>query len=333
MKALKRLAVSFFRSSFDPGYYREVLVERSTFTLTYFLVLQLILSIVASAHILIPLFKFDFSRLQAGVEQVVPAGIEVQFASGRLTVNQALPFAIPFPRKWSEYGVHALPTNIVTFIPEEELLSMRDVLAYDSVVVVGPTEAYAISSDTPPEMRVIAYPTEGQHFAVTSDHVIEAVHRFVSHPFIASKWYLWLVGWIVAAVVWPILIFWRLLVVVVLAFLATLALGFIKPTWRLRFGQMVRVTIHALTVVWVVSQAVSLVSPLRLHGIWFFMVYVGFLLVIGAAGGLQAGQATMQHHKSTKSTKSSGHGTMKSATKRSSVAHPTKSSAKSRAKT
>lgn len=270
MKQIKTFLYVFYKSLTSPRYYRDVVNAPTSFSIKYFLVLVLLVSLAVSAFKLAPAIPEMKSAINGFVNDALnlyPSDLVITSKDGNLSINQPEPYIIGMPD-----SVKQEQQDFENFIVFDSLGTLDDLEKYKTVVLVN--SANILVKDTQND-KIEVYPLkempDGQISRVDLEKLVESSADFINIlPYLAFS--LGVLG---------ILIYnfgFRLLYLVFIAVIIWV-LAKIRDL-DFDFGKSYRVAIHTLTLPLVLELLIDVFRINFDFPLWFMIVHFVYGVVV-----------------------------------------------------
>lgn len=274
-----RLLKTFFRtavlSSISPTYYNEILKTKKWFSIKYFVMLQFIISLIASAALLTSLARIDTSRMISSMIGLFPAELIVSVQNGKVTINQPLPYAVPFPGYMSaENSLQA--ANIIVFEKDGAIQKIQDLHDRSTLVAITQSSFYVLKKST--EMSVTAVPVVDKNIEITQDMFRTFGQKVLGHTFMKYKLYVV----VAAGFVIPSMFGFVLAVQAITMFFFSLVSWVIAKIFLkngLEYAVVYRLSLHSITPVLLISTALQYAHKPYVEGWLYFLPYLVWTFV------------------------------------------------------
>jgi hypothetical protein len=327
MRILKTFFHSFTNSLYNPEYYQRLRKTDFSFSVKYSLFLNFLISLVMMAMVMVPVSQFDVSGAIIKGFAAYPAELEIYGDEDGISINQDLPYSIPFPVEvFDDLGENDLEEfNFVTFDSDQNITGLDDFYKSDSIILVTETTLYAYEDGDSFERgksgQVRVQPVTGieKPFAFNVVMLNEFRDKIVSHPLFAQKLYLPIVAVGMMAVIFPIAFVFRFLTVAFYSVFAWIMSRMLFSSKNLTFNNLVQFGLHAITPLMLVAYLTSYTSNFDFSGWSYFVVYLVWMGFIMSKSANKAAGVTQSKPKAIKSKPKK---TTKKVTKKSKKASP-----------
>jgi hypothetical protein len=337
MQKLKTFFNSLFNSLTNPSYYQDIIKAPASFSWKYFLFLNFLMSFLIIGMVLIPASLFNLTEAIDRGFDLYPEELVITADETGLSVNQELPYSIPFPAElFDDVPEHArdnmevndLPLeeiedlSLITFDSDEYVTDIQDFYASESFMVVTESTIYFLKDVDTGEVHLYPMPEFEEPFEVSSLKVQELRDKIVSHPFVSKKMYLLVIAVVVIILFFPIMTLARVLTAAFYSVAAWLVAKFVFKKLKLSYSKVVQVSFHSLTLVILaatVGEATELFSLAGWNYFWVYLLWTGFIFFTINKPANTLSQSTSVKAKSTKksaSNKSASKAKKKTSSKR-----------------
>ncbi len=289
MQKIKTFFRTLFLSCTSPKYYADILKTRFGFSFKYFLFLQFLTALAIATLIIVPISRFDLVSFLNSAKNSYPKSLVVSVKSGRLSINQPLPYRIPLSGEWSKEMVTNQETSpaihyFVVFQSDKNITGALDVFAQDSFIVLTETTIYVLDNSNG-GLRV--YPiTNKENFELNQAKVDQFFSAFASNVFVKHKLYVPLMAAFFLVIVFPIMLLVGLVMAAIFGLfvwiMGKVLSGPIMAGQLLSYRKSVQVTFHSMTLITVVQKILEVAGQgQRLQGWWYllaFLLWTGFVL-------------------------------------------------------
>ncbi len=280
MNKLRTFFQTLLRSSTDPNYGQDIVKAPSTFSWKYFLLLNLIATLVIGAKILVPVSLFDAGSLIKDAAQAYPAELEVTGDQTGLHINQPLPYAVPFPENFKgtdEVGRGRrgsnIPLYLVTFARDEDIEGIEGVREYDSFAVLTQTTVYFRGDEDRNEMKVYEMPEFEQPFVINRSVVNNLMTTIAENPFIKQRLYVPLIGVASLLFIYPATLFVHLLTLAIYSLVMLVIVSLFMKTKTLGYSKLFQLGLHTITPVMIVAFVLDALGYSFFHGWLYFLAF------------------------------------------------------------
>lgn len=274
-----RILKTFFRtavlSSLSPTYYNDILKVKTRFSVKYFIALQGILSVLAAFTLLVSLARIDVSRIVSSVVSLFPVELAIRANQQGVSINQPLPYAIPFPG-YSAQDNPFQTENLIVFDKEGAIQNISDLHKKSTLIAVTQTQIYALKNAN--EMSVIALPKIDQSVEITRQMFYDIGQRITNHPFVKQKMYVYIAALIVIPAFFIITLATQSVTLFFFTLLAWVISKFLTQA-RVSFWTAYRLSLHSITPVVVLSAVLEYLHKPYIRGWVYLALYLAWTLV------------------------------------------------------
>ncbi len=275
MRALKTFVRTAILSSISPIYYNDILQTKKWFSVKYFFMLQFVISMAASLALLISLARIDTSRIISSIVGMFPAELTITTQNGKVSIDQPLPYEIPFPGYMSaENPLQA--ENVLVFEKDGAIQNVQDLHDRSTLIAVTETSLYVLKKSN--EMSVTAIPSFDQNIEITQNTFRSFGQRITENTFMKYKLYVL----VAAGIIIPALYVFVLVVqTITLLFFSVVAWICAKIFLKngLGYTTVFRLSFHTITPILLISTALHYAQRPYIEGWLYFLPYLVWTLV------------------------------------------------------
>ena len=268
MEKIKAFFYIYYKSLTTVKYYQDILKTELGFSMKYFFVLAIIVTlIVATVNLVpaVPRIESTIDSILTQSQELYPEDLVITIENGRMSTNQPDPVIIPMPQV---PGVQepdpAVDFDNLVIIDEEGTLG--DMEEYSTLFLVNESNILMWS-----EGRIEVYPLRDfPNTEITRETISNLVERF--------EGWVRLVPYIVVVLVFVALLFYYLgfrLVYLLPVALIFFIIGSIRGL-NLTYGKYYQVGLHTITLPLTVELISALAGVPILFPFWFFIVNILF---------------------------------------------------------
>ncbi len=282
--------ITFFRTlvnSFLPKYYADVYKAKFSFSFKYFLVFHILIALITTVTVLIPVVNFNPESYLDEVVEQIPKNLKFELTDGVLSLNRPLPYSIPIPEgDDGSYGKRNVE-NVVTFVKDEDFKGVAEFNNFKSMIVVTETAVYAMKATKSNEVRAYAFPIQDESIVLSTDDVPRIQSLILTHPIVAQKWYIPLIGAAVFILVYVGALAWHLLTLVFFSILSWLILKLVKSSaegLEMGFSKTFQFGMHLTTGLWIIDYVLTFVG-LSISGIPYLLAFMASMVMVSITAG------------------------------------------------
>ncbi len=296
MNKLKTFFNTVVKSVSSPPYYKDVLKAKMSFSLKYFLMLTIVLSIITAVKIMIPVTLFNIPKAADELVKQYPADLDIKMNQGRLSINQPLPYVIPMKQTGNSTGAR----NFVVFDSDKNVNSPQDFYKYNTLALVTETSIYT-NQDTNDSIKVYQIPQDAENVEINAGMLNQWKAQFLNMPVIKDKLYVPAIGLALLILLVPLMYLVRLSTAYTFAIFTYIILKVFKKSLvnnaEFSLNKLFQVSMHTTTVpilLAYITSFTSVESPIR--GLLYFGIYFVFTVFVlrrAAMGSLPTVTATV----------------------------------------
>jgi hypothetical protein len=287
MNKIKTFFLTLIKSCTQPAYYAEVVKAKFSFSLKYLLVFQALFTVLVAVRLFVPISQFDLESAIKSAADTFPQDLVVSFENQELTINQPLPYVVPFPaplfQLMMESGDPAF--SLVTFT-SDEAFQIKDFDDYSSLAVVTESAVYYISDYDHMEIGVFPFSRieeeageEAVNFMVSVQDVDQLESRILSHPFIKDRLYLHAILAALLLLLYPVLLLIRVWTLMIYSVIVWLTASLLWSGKKLNYGKIFQIGIHALTPVVLAAWLLDWLGIFQLQGWWYLGAFLVWVMI------------------------------------------------------
>ena len=252
----------------------------------YFIGLYFFITIAATVIACIAISQFDLPTIIRDVHtqalEIYPEDLEITFSQEGLSINQPLPYVVPFPDKWQKENVQLFNEegveNLIVFTSDENFSYVNDFWDYDSAVIATETLIYARKGDND---QITVQPlnkfTDELEESVTITHELISmfqVEEVTSLWFLQRTFYVPMLGVLLFIVLYPSAMIFAMVKLLIYALILFVLLKIFLHEKKLPYGKCYQVSIHADTPILILGLILSFVKGLIAFTGFFIFVLV-----------------------------------------------------------
>ncbi len=297
MRQLTTFFNSFIKSLTSPKYYADVLKAKVSFSVKYFFLLTVLLSLVMAVKIAIPLSLFNLDATLVKVIEQYPADLMINVQNGKLAINKPLPYMIPVPADWKSENS---PNYAVVFDTDKKVAGVRSFNDYNTAVLVTESTIYTYQDNNQPGVKAYPIPKEMENMTLSRGVLTEWKNHFMNLPLIRTKAYVVIIVLVLFLLSIPLLFLFRMVTAFFYAILTTIVASIFKTQilhgMSLSFTKFWQVSLHTLTLPIVLSSVLSIIVPFSpIHGFSYFLLYLVFTLFVLNQATQMGSKVTVAH--------------------------------------
>lgn len=194
---------TFLNSAVNPGYYADVLKAKLSFSVKYFVVLVLLMTLVTVGKLVTPIALFNLASATNQMVSAFPNDLEVKLHQGKVTVNKPLPYVVPMPRGDRPHE-DSRYQSLVTFDTNKDVAGARDVLNRETLFLITEDTVWMRSGQNG-EVRTYAIPADTQDASLSAATLRTMEQHFLNMPVVRNKWYVPAAALILFFIILPIM--------------------------------------------------------------------------------------------------------------------------------
>jgi len=276
MNSLSTFFRTLVKSTISPAYYNDVVKAPFSFSLKYFVALNLLAAFISGLLLVIPLSLLDLATNVRDVSSNYPAELAITADDRGLTINQPLPYSVPFPEQLEGSEETELPSNFITFSSDEVTPGISDVRALDSLAVVTESIVYAYTDNDTQKIEAYPMPEFSEAFTIDRALVDTTVARIAENPLFRYELYIPLLILLSVLVFFPIYTIFRLITIALYSGIVWLIARALMNEKQLSFEKSFQVGLHAITPMLIVGYALGFFSFLFISGLPYFIVFISW---------------------------------------------------------
>lgn len=285
MVKLKTFLQTFVKSCTSPAYYADILKAKFSFSLKYFILFNFLISLITVVKILIPLFAMDFTSMTIDAINIFPADLAISIQNGKLSVNQPLPYVIPFPTDPKTAENKDDLSNFIVFESDKNIKGAASFFDYHSVFVITETTVYSRRDASSQEIRSFPIPESMGSVIINRQQLENLRTSFLNLPIIKTKSYVAILGILAFLFLVPLMIwarFYTALIYAILVYFLTMFLrGPVLNGQKIPFKKMLQLSLHSLTPVIVLAYVASFLgNNFQFWGWSYFLVYLVWTIIV-----------------------------------------------------
>lgn len=300
MKRLKHFLESVWLSSTSPAYYQELRQHTWSNSLKYWAGFSALVTLATIIPIIIVISLFDVrSFLQSAVDEVTgvyPAELEMQLASGALTINQPRPYAVAIPEKWQGWldmaekwededtEVHVPEYESIAVFVRDEDINLRTLDEWKSIVVIGETMAVVYNAQEDEINTIDFSEMPSQTMALNRamvDQGAEKANTELAETWLLSKFfYIPLIALLLGGFIYVGTFLGRLFQLAFFALFAWVLAKLIVSANEYKYSEVYRLSVHSMTPVLVLTMFTSTLGIIHVSGFTTFALYLGWTLFV-----------------------------------------------------
>lgn len=273
MSKLKAFFYSFYKSLSSLNYYKDVVLAPLSFSVKYFFMLTILVSIGISGVTTI----LAFPKIQKGINTFVntassyyPDDLIITSKSGQVSINKPEPYIVPFPKSdtpTNELQLKEVPLNLIVF---DSNGTLDDMEKYKTLILVNKSNLLVKTQDKIEVRSFKDYP-DG---TLTKQDVVKTINSV--KPFLSFIPVIMFV-----AVLFVTLLYYsgiKFVLLLPVALLLMLA-GNIKKL-QMPFSKYLQIALHTFTLPLMV-ELISMIAkyPIKLP-LWFFILNLLFGILV-----------------------------------------------------
>lgn len=285
MQKFKTFLNSFVKSLTQPSYYNDIRKAPFGFSMKYFTVFNFFIALIVTTIISVPVATFDLQKAITTASTIYPEELQIEVMDGELSINQELPYVVSIDESFlKDFGVDEriddFNIDLVTFTSDQEFIGVGNFANYKSFAVITESTVYVIDDMETGEVRAYPISQAQQDMVIDADMVAVFTDNLKNMSFIKNKVYVPTISSIVfvAAFIGTLIV--RSVTLLIFSLLAWLTAMLAMKDKQLSFGEVYQLSIHSITLVILVSWAVSFSGVFELSGLWYFLVYMVWSLFI-----------------------------------------------------
>jgi len=281
MSKLFTFFTSFVKSLIDPTYYADILHAKFSFSIKYFFLLTVILSLVTAVKVAIPLSLFNLDASLTRIVKIYPADLVVKINNSRLSINKPFPYFISMPLEWKSEGA---PANIVAFDTDKNVTGVRSFYDYNTIALVTETSVYTVQERSGSGVKAYAIPKDLDNVTLIQPTLLEWKNTFMNVPLIKSKGYIPLISVGLFFLMVPFSFVFRLITAffyaLIVYFIASIFKAKILNNATVSLIKIWQVSLHSLTLPIVLTAVFGFTPFVQIAGPAYFLIYVVFTLYV-----------------------------------------------------
>lgn len=266
MKKIKAFFYILTKSATSPAYYRDVVTTSLGFSIKYFLMLALVISLISgiiSLVITLPKINQTFGNITEDVKNLYPRDLVVKVQDGQMSINQPEPYFIKFPGseefnsdlvKTDETEKAEMPENLLVFDAAGTLDSLD---TYKTLILINKTN---ILTKNPNSEKIEAYPLKdlpnGEFSKDTFAKLMDKLQVFVR-----------LIPYLYFAIISVFLFLYNFVYRFLYALIVGVMLWILGAmlNTQLTYTKNLKIALHALTLPMIIETIKDFVAPVLLE--------------------------------------------------------------------
>lgn len=301
MNKIKTLFRTFI-NSFKPSYYTDVVAAPASFSWKYFTMLNVMTALGVSLFFGLMISRINLGGIIRAASSQYPTDLVITVADGKLSINQELPYRVPFNMETlKDFGfadkdmsagerrmkdnfytvVESEAPTLVTFVSQRDITPDTSLYDFNSIAVVTENNIYMIGNpEEREEIKLYPVPETERPVVIDSASMDSLFNKITDIPMIKHKLYVpTLVG--VMFVLLTILFFvGRLVIVTLYSLVVTVLASLLMRDKALSYGKVVQVSFHSITLIMVIGYIFSILKFGWWNGWMYFFAFIIWTLFV-----------------------------------------------------